>query len=182
MTRWTDRRRDGRLHFDVQTEMLGTLFSRGEMPALSELISLMRHHGEASIYFSGRRQDHRYCLSSDELGLALSVLPEDACKAAEPGFHPGSTEVYCVIEGALSIDTLHRGGAVVNKSLTRGEILVIPPGRCHRVKRAGESDAASLIVKTNLWAEPPVVRCDNCSYYATPSGCSLHQSWQAEQS
>ena len=147
--------------------------------ALDELLRLMRATGQASVYFAGTRLDHDHCFGSSEVGLLFSVLPEDATKAAEPGYHPGGTEVYTTFQGSLMMECLEQG-QVTQKSLPQHAVPVIPPGQCHRVRRPAETRAASLIVKTNPGFQPGVIRCDHCTYYPAKTACPLFQRWTAE--
>jgi hypothetical protein len=147
--------------------------------SLDELLRLMRCSGQTAIYLSGTRLDHDQCFGSDDVGMLLSVLPQDAPKAAEPGYHPGSTEVYVTFQGSLVVEYLE-DGRVREKTLGGNEVLVLPPGQCHRVRFDPQREAASVIVKTSLSAKPGVVRCADCSYYPDPAACPLSQRWSAE--
>lgn len=147
--------------------------------SLNELLALMRRHGQAAVYLSGSRLDNDYCFGSEDVGMLLSVLPEDATKAAEPGYHPGSTEVYLTFQGNLVMECLENGH-VQEKSVDDNAVLVVSPGQCHRVRHDGQRQAASLIVKTNLRHHPSVVRCDTCTYYPDRTTCPLFQRWTVE--
>jgi hypothetical protein len=149
--------------------------------ALDGLLRLMRNNGQAALYLFGARQDHEFCLGSADVGALLSVLPEDGAKAAVPGYHPGSTEIYVTFQGQLTMGCLVPGGeGVVSQTADRDHVLILPPGRCHRVQGASSAVAASLIVKTNLAHRPEVVRCGDCGHFADPSECALHNEWRAE--
>ena len=147
--------------------------------SLDALLRLMRITGQSSVYLSGSRLDNDYCFGSTDLGMLLSVLPEDALKAAEPGYHPDSTEVYVTFQGSLAMECLV-DGSVEHRNVTRDDILVLPPSQCHRVRLNAQQQAASLIVKTNLMHDPGVIRCDDCTYYRDKTNCPLFQSWNAE--
>lgn len=69
----------------------------------------MRTKGESAIYLCGTCLDNDYGFGSNDIGTAISALPEDGDKAAEPCFHPGSTEVYIIFQGSLCIETLNNG-------------------------------------------------------------------------
>ncbi len=151
--------------------------------SLDELLRLMRHSGQTAVYLSGTRLDNDQCFGSDDVGLLLSVLPQDAEKAAEPGYHPGSTEVYVTFQGSLVMEFLE-AGRVKEKTVGIGgdsEVIILPPGQCHRVRFDTHREAASIIVKTRLSAKPSVVRCADCTYYRDASACPLSQSWSAEK-
>jgi mannose-6-phosphate isomerase-like protein (cupin superfamily) len=109
--------------------------------------------------------------------VLLSLLPEDGRKAAEPGYHPGSTEVYVTFQGSLVMECLVDGD-VRDTTVVTNDVLILPPGQCHRVRHDRHGRAASLIVKTNLGARPRVVRCDDCTYYRDKNDCSLHERWR----
>lgn len=147
--------------------------------SLDELLRLMRQSGNPAVYIAGTRLDNDYCFGSTDVGILLSLLPEDAQKAAEPGYHPGSTEVYITFQGNLVMECL-QDGRVSDRDVGGGEVLVLPPGQCHRVRYDAQGHAASIIVKTGLKAKPSVVRCDNCTYYRDKTACALHQRWNAE--
>jgi len=158
---------------DIVRQALATLTH-----SLDELLSLMRRLGLAALYFFGTRLDHECCFGGDDVGMLLSVLPQDA-HAAEPGYHPGSTEVYITFQGRLVIECLENG-QVRDKTVGGNEVLVIPPGQCHRV-RHDKREAASVIVKTKLSAKPSVIRCTECTYYVDPKSCPLHLRWNEEK-
>jgi mannose-6-phosphate isomerase-like protein (cupin superfamily) len=148
--------------------------------SLDELLRLMRIKGQPSVYLSGSRLDNDYCFGSEDVGMLISVLPEDAQKAAVPGYHPGSAEVYVTFQGSLTMETLVEGH-VKERSVSTNEIFVLPPGQCHRVRFNASQQAASLIAKTNLGHKPGVIRCDDCDYYRDKTACPLFQSWNAEK-
>ena len=147
--------------------------------SLNELLGLMRSTGQAAVYFSGSRLDNDYCFGSEDVGILLSVLPEDAQKAAEPGYHPGSHEVYLTFQGSLIMEYLEND-QVKEKTSGEDSPLILPPGQCHRVRYDGESQAASVIVKSSLSYKPGVVRCDTCEYFPDRTLCALFQRWNAE--
>ncbi len=141
---------------------------------LDRLLELMRGKEEAALYLAGTRLDHDFGFGSEDIGWLISVMPEDREKAAVPGYHPGSTEVYITFQGQLSLEVLE-DGQVVEKRLRKDDALVLSPGQCHRVQPDPEQKAASLIVKTNLTHQPSVVRCADCGYYEDPAQCPLAQ-------
>lgn len=147
--------------------------------SLDELLDLMRGSGHGALYIAGTRLDNEYCLGSTDLGMLLSILPEDGQKAAEPGYHPGSTEVYVTFQGSLVMEYLE-DGQVREAIVETNQVLTLPPGQCHRVRYEPHRQAASLIVKTRLDTKPSVVRCDDCTYYQDKNECKLHQSWNAD--
>lgn len=175
--RWGARNDRGESRFVVQGDVLREALA-APTPTLAGLLGLMRARGEPCLYLCGTRLDHAFALGSDDLGVALSVLPEDGAKAAEPGYHPGGTEVYAVIEGAVVLELL-TDGVVERRECAAHGVVAIPPGRCHRVPRS-DRRAASLIVKTALRHEPAVVRCGQCGYFAEPGDCPLHRRWADE--
>jgi mannose-6-phosphate isomerase-like protein (cupin superfamily) len=147
--------------------------------SLNSLLAMMRSSGQAAVYFSGTRLDHDHCFGSEDAGLLLSVLPEDGEKAAKPGYHPGSTEVYVTFQGSLIVEYLE------NRKVNEIEVgpapaLILPPGQCHRVRQNGHQ-AASVIIKTNLKHRPGVVRCNACEYFSDPEECALYQRWISEK-
>jgi len=148
--------------------------------SLDELLCLMRRSGQAAVYLAGTRLDNDNCFGSDDVGMLFSVLPQDAQKAAEPGYHPGSTEVYVTFQGGLVMECL-QDGQVRAKTVNANEVLVLPPGQCHRVCYDAQREAASVIVKTTLNAKPSVVRCTDCTYYPNPTACPLAQRWSDEK-
>ena len=139
----------------------------------------MRRSGQTAVYLSGTRLDNDHCFGSTDVGMLFSILPQDAQKAAEPGYHPGSTEVYVTFQGSLVMECLE-DGQVRDQTVGANEVLVLPPGQCHRVRFDAHRQAASVIVKTSLSAKPSVVRCDACTYYRDKTTCPLHQRWSAE--
>lgn len=147
--------------------------------SLDGLLGLMRRSGQTAVYLSGTRIDNDYCFGSTDVGMLLSILPQDAQKAAEPGYHPGSTEVYVTFQGSLVVECLE-DGRVRDQTTGANDVLVIPPGECHRVRYDARRQAASLIVKTSLSAKPSVVRCDACNYYPDKTACPLHQRWASD--
>ncbi|HNB52390.1 MAG TPA: GNAT family N-acetyltransferase [Anaerolineales bacterium] len=144
--------------------------------ALDTLLAQMRQTGQSALYLTGTRLDHAYGFVSGDVGILLSVLPEDAEKAAVPGYHPGSAETYFPFQGNLIVEYLE-AGQVTEKEIRQYDHHTFAPGQCHRVRPADPPHAASLIVKTNLRHQPGVVRCEQCRYYAEISTCSLHKRW-----
>lgn len=178
--RWDAVNADGAARYAVQTRLIREALA-SPARALDELLALMRTSGESCVYLAGTRLDNDFTLGSRDLGLALSVLPEDAPKAAVPAYHPGSTEVYIVFDGALALEYLE-DGQVHSQRCRKHGVVVIPAGRCHRVRREPAERAASLIVKTALAHAPAAVRCDQCGYYPSPAQCPLHLRWSQEAS
>ena len=177
--KWDKKTDMGKSYYDIQTEVFRkALGSDGH--SLNELLRLMRAKGISSVYLCGTRLDSDLCFGSNDLGLAISVLPEDARKAAEPGYHPGSTEVYVVFQGSFVIEMLDNG-LIREETPGQFNVVVIPPGQCHRVLNKPEQEAASIIVKTNLHHEPGVVRCADCTCYQIPDECPLWRSWDKEK-
>jgi hypothetical protein len=172
------RTEDGRSHYEVQTEILDRAKSE---QSLDCLLRLMRQRQEAAIYFSGTRLDNDHCLGSHDIGMLVSVMPEDGIKAAIPGYHPGSTEVYVTFQGEVTLEVLEQG-LLLTKIAQPSSVVVLPPGQCHRVRSEPGRPAASLIVKTNLQHKPSVVRCESCGYFSNPQDCPLHRSWRSEES
>lgn len=176
--KWHETRHDGRTHYEVQSEILKAALASGGRP-LEVLLEGMRASGEACLYLSGTRLDNELCFGSRDLGLALSVLPENTPKAARPGYHPGSTEVYCALQGSLPIEVLQEG-KVFSRVVEEHCVLVIPPGECHRVCCEAGRQSAALIVKTNPGGQPGVVRCSECGFYPDSKECALHRRWMEE--
>jgi GNAT superfamily N-acetyltransferase len=145
--------------------------------ALDTLLAHMRQTGQSAVYLSGTRLDHAYGFVSGDVGLLLSVLPEDAEKAAVPGYHPGSAETYFPFQGTIIAEFLE-AGQVVEKEIRQYERHTFAPGQCHRIRPAIPPQAASLIVKTNLYHQPGVVRCATCAYYPEKTACPLYQNWK----
>jgi hypothetical protein len=168
------RTEDGRSHYEVQSEILDEAKSE---QSLDCLLLLMRHRQEAAIYLSGTRLDNDHCLGSHNIGMLLSVMPEDGTKAAIPGYHPGSTEVYVTFQGEVTLEVLEQG-SLLRKTANASSVVVLPPGQCHRVRIEPGRPATSLIVKTNLQHKPAVVRCESCGYFSNPQDCPLHRSWR----
>ena len=88
----------------------------------------MRSSGNTAVYLAGSRLDNDYCLGSADVGMLLSLLPEDGPKAAEPGYHPGSTEVYVTFQGSLVLEYLD-ADEVRESTVSAGDVHVLPPGR-----------------------------------------------------
>jgi len=164
--------------YDAQSDIVKQALATPDH-SLDALLSLMRSTGQSSVYLSGSRLDNDSCFGSTDVGTLLSVLPEDAQKAAEPGYHPGSTEVYVTFQGRLVMEYLV-DGQVKEKNVGGDDVLVLPPGQCHRVRLNAKQQAASLILKTHLMHKPGVIRCDDCTYYRDKTACPLFQSWDAE--
>jgi len=165
--------------YDRQTDIVKKALSTPQH-SLNKLLDLMRSKGEAAIYLCGTRLDNDYGFGSNDIGTAISVLPEDGDKALEPGYHPGSTEVYIIFQGSLVIETLVQGSLQAH-NYGQFDVIVLPPGVCHRVRFEAERCAASFIVKTNPHHEPKVVRCKDCVYFTDKSQCALARSWQKDE-
>ena len=182
---WSETKKDSKdkaeaqRHYDAQTEIiektLGSPHSR-----LSELLKHMRANGEAAVYLCGTRLDSKYGFGSNDLSYAISVLPRDGPKAAEPGYHPGSTEVYVVFQGSLVMDIVKQG-YLETQNCGQFDVLVLPPGQCHRVRFEVERPAASFIVKTNPHHEPKAVRCEGCMHFPDQNQCPLGRIWAEEE-
>ncbi|PEN13182.1 hypothetical protein CRI94_11095 [Longibacter salinarum] len=173
MEKWSEEER-----YETQSELIReALASDGH--GLDVLLEGMRASGESAVYLCGSRVDNDFCFGSEDVGVLLSVLPEDNPKAAVPGYHPGSTEVYVTFQGQLTMEYLD-DGALQTREVKQYETAVLPPGQCHRIRPEVGRRAASLVVKTNLSHEPGVVRCDDCGYFSDPTDCPLHRSWQAD--
>lgn len=177
--KWTAAREDGTPHYDQQSKIIKEALAH-PTHSLNRLLALMRSEDESALYLCGTRLDSEYAFGSGDLGTAISVLPEDGPKAAIPGYHPGSTEIYIIFQGGLTIESLEDGG-LETAGLAQYEVSVIPPGRCHRVRHDPRREAASFIVKTNTRHKPGVVRCEECAYYPQANECPLHQRWLKER-
>ncbi|HHP7239059.1 hypothetical protein [Longibacter sp.] len=175
MKKWTEEER-----YETQSDLIRQALS-SEDHALDTLLEGMRKRGESAVYLCGSRLDHDFCFGSEDIGVLLSVLPEDNAKAFVPGYHPGSTEVYVPFQGGLTIEYLVDGD-VETRDVARYETAVLPPGQCHRIQPNLDRRAASLVVKTNLSHDPDVVRCADCGYFKDPLDCSLHRSWTVDDS
>jgi len=173
MKRWSEDKR-----YQKQTDLVRKALS-SENHAFSTLLDGMRESGESAVYLCGSRIDSEFCFGSKDIGVLVSVLPEDAPKASVPGYHPGSTEVYVTFQGRLTIEYLD-DGRVQTRDVAQHEVAVLPPGQCHRIVPAPDQPAASLIVKTNLSHEPGVVRCSDCAYFPDPTDCPLHRQWASD--
>lgn len=171
---------DGESLYALQSRLVAAALAEDD-PSLDSLLAKMREAGPdaASLYLCGGRLDHDHAFGSRELGFLLSALPEDGAKCAVPGYHPASTEIQVVFQGSLVLEELI-DGAVTDRPLARSEVHVIPPGRCHRVRRDRDRRAAAFVVKTNLVATPGVVRCADCDQVADPVHCPLRGNWEGE--
>jgi len=177
--KWTRTTDGNEKHYDRQTRIVAkALATKGH--SLNTLLELMRADGEPALYLCGTRLDSDYAFGSNDLGTAISTLPEDATKAAVPGYHPGSTEVYVIFQGNLEIELLDQG-AVHTRDCCQFDVVVIPPGQCHRVRNQPGRKAASFIVKTNPHHKPGVVRCDDCTYYSLKEDCPVYMGWAKEE-
>lgn len=175
--RWTAVNAAGQSRYDLQSRIIGEVLATPNR-ALDRLLERMRSSGESCLYLSGSRLDNDFAFGSLDLGLAISVLPEDGAKAAVPAYHPGGTELYVVIQGTLVLETLVDGALDV-QTCDQHAVATIPAGQCHRVRRS-PTQAASLVVKTALRHEPAVVRCADCTYYPDREHCPLRRSWVSE--
>jgi len=179
-TKKTDKEKaEAQAHYDKQSGIIKEALSTPNH-SLNELIKLMRERGETAVYLCGTRLDSDYCFGSNELGTAISALPQDGEKAAEPGFHPGSTEVYVIFQGSLIMESL-KSGHLCTQNCGQFDVVVIPPGQCHGVRNEQEREAASFIVKTNPHHKPSILRCNKCSYYSDPNKCPVYMSWLREK-
>ena len=167
--------------FDKRTKIFTDTFGSG--CSLDKLISLMKKENEAALYLCGKLLDdtrpHGCYLVSDDLGFLFSTLPEDGTKAAKPGYHPGSTEIYVIFNGSLVIESLENGD-FKEENLEKYYVKTIPPRVCHRVRKQPGKQAASFIIKTNLKYEPDVVRCDECTLHQVDT-CPLYTNWVNEE-
>jgi mannose-6-phosphate isomerase-like protein (cupin superfamily) len=170
ITKWDDGER-----YAGQSEIIRRAVATPDH-SLDKLLRLMRETGQGAVYLSGTRLDNDFCFGSNDVGVLLSVLPQDA-HAHIPGYHPGSTEIYITFQGSLVMECLENG-EVRDKTVGANEVLVLPPGQCHRVREDGQCEAASVIVKTNLSAKPSVIRCDACTYYPNKTKCPLYRRWR----
>src|ERR1043165_2948755 len=134
MSKWTNEQR-----YLAQSSMVRDALAAPDH-SLERLLTLMREKGEAALYLSGTRLDNDFCFGSEDLGMLLSTLPEDGAKAGEPGYHPGSAEVYITFQGSVALECLE-DGIVVSKRSGDNVVVVLPPGQCHRVKAATETHA-----------------------------------------
>ena len=173
MEKWSNHER-----YQRQSELVRSALA-SEQHSLEVLLKSMREQDEAALYLCGSRLDNEFCFGSRDVGMLLSVLPEDARKAAEPGYHPGSTEVYITFQGELDIEYLD-DGVLQTRHVGAPDVAILPPGQCHRIRSEPDRQAASLVVKTNLAHQPGVVRCSDCDKFSNPADCPLHLSWQGE--
>ncbi len=176
--KWDEKTNDGQLHYDIQTKIVRSALDRPGH-SLDTLLDLMRTYGEAAVYFCGTRLDNDFGYGSNDVGIALSVLPQDGDKAAEPGYHPGSTEVYVIFQGSLVMEKL-KGDSLEISNCGQFDVLVLPPGQCHRVRYEPDRLASSLIVKTNPHHDPKVVRCNYCYHFSDKGQCRLYRSWNKD--
>jgi len=175
--KWDKERSDGKKHYDVQSELIKKALEKNN---LEELLKLMREDGEESaIYLCGTRIDNVFCFGSNDIGIVISVLPQDGQKASVPSHHPASTEVYIIIQGELTFESI-LNNVFKQENIYQNSIRVIPPGECHRIRKNENCNASSLIIKTNLKHKPGVVRCDKCEYYKNPADCLLNINWKEE--
>ena len=130
--------------------------------ALDVLLKLMKERscspGTAflsSLYFAGAFDDHPYFLHNREVAIGLAVLPEDRAKAGQSKRHPHQKEILVVIAGRLLVEL--EGEPLTEKRA--GDVVVIEPGRCHRVIPVENEDAAYLFVKTRPGDEPREEEC-----------------------
>ena len=173
--KWNDE-----VRYRTQTDLIRKALSTDghELDAL--LAGMEASENEGTIYLCGGRLDNDYCFGSDDLGLLISKLPKGGAKAGIPGYHPGSTEIWVILQGGLTLGWLDQG-ALESRSCSGSDVVVIPPGRCHRALDATGREAAALIIKTNLCHKPGVVRCQGCTYFRAGAGCPLRASWFDEK-
>jgi hypothetical protein len=174
-TRWDDEAR-----YQIQTDLIrAALGTEGhELDAL--LAGMEASENEGAVYLCGTRVDNEYCFGSEDLGLLISKYPKGGAKAGVPGYHPGSTETWVILQGRLTLGWLDEGG-LRSRTCSRSDVVVLPPGVCHRALDASSRVAAALIVKTNLRHKPGVARCQACTYYPAPAECPLRESWLQEK-
>jgi quercetin dioxygenase-like cupin family protein len=137
--------------------------SRNKGVPLVNLLELMRERSAeepylSSIYFAGAEGDHPYFLLTDKFAAGISVLPQDLAKASKWKRHPHQTEVLFVLDGELIAELRQECGPVQHR-LRVGDVLIIPPGTCHRVLTAENREAAYLFAKSNPVTEP---RSEDC--------------------
>jgi len=178
-SRWEKKTADGSCRYELQTHIIEAALATADH-SLDELLRLMRESNETAVYLCGTRLDNDFGFGSNDLCIAFSVLPQDGPKAAEPGHHPGSTEVYVVFQGSLVMELMDRG-ELIEHSCNQFDVVVIPPGLCHRVIHVPDRLAASCIIKTNPEYKPGVIRCKECNYFKSKENCLMHQSWQREK-
>jgi mannose-6-phosphate isomerase-like protein (cupin superfamily) len=125
--------------------LLGLMKQASREPALQPL---------SCLYFAGAFDDHRYFLHNRAVAIGLAVLPEDSEKAGQRKAHPHQQEIMVVLRGRLRVE-------LEGESLEKvaGDVLVIDPGRCHRVLPINDEDAAYLFIKTWPAREPREVDC-----------------------
>jgi quercetin dioxygenase-like cupin family protein len=128
---------------------------------LDVLIGLMKQASRepdlcalSSLYFAGAFDDHRYFLHNTAVAIGLAVLPEDREKAGQRKAHPHQQEIMVVLRGRMRVEL---EGETLEK--VAGDVLVIGPGRCHRVLPIDGQDAAYLFIKTWPAREPREVDC-----------------------
>jgi hypothetical protein len=178
ITRWANT-----ANYTAQSEIVQRALATDDH-SLDDLFKRMRSTQQHAVYLSGTRLDSTYCFGSLDVGMLFSVLPEDE-HARDPGYHPGSTEVYVTFQGSLIMECLENG-EVVDKTVSPKAVLVLPAGLCHRVRYHADRQATSLVVKTNLRYEPDVLRCNDkdgkhqCTIYSDVAACPLHQRWLSE--
>lgn len=110
----------------------------------------------ASMYFAGALNDHPFFLDSDDVAIGISVLPEDAEKAAVAKRHPHQSEVIFVLKGEIEIKS---GADMTSQKLKQWEVRVIEKNECHSIHAVKEEAATFLFVKTNPAEEPMGQNC-----------------------
>jgi hypothetical protein len=177
--KWAATTDEGQPRYERQTEILRQAL---DLPgrSLDGLLHQMRTGGESAIYLCGSRLDNDFALGSHDLAALLSVLPQAGRKAAEPGYHPGSTEVHIVFQGSPVIESLI-GNSLESVTCGQFSVVVLPPGQCHRVRYEAQQVAASFIVKTNPGYDPKVIRCGDCVRFSDKAQCPLHRSWEKDR-
>ena len=175
--KWAKERTDGKKHYDVQSEIIKKALEKN---SLEKLLKSMREDGEESaVYLCGTRIDNTFCFGSNDIGIVISVLPQDGEKVSVPGYHPGSTEVYIVTQGELVLESI-LNNTFKQENIVQYSVRVIPPGECHRIRKNENCNSSSLIIKTNLQHKPGVVRCSKCGYYKKAKDCPMNTSWKKE--
>jgi mannose-6-phosphate isomerase-like protein (cupin superfamily) len=150
--------------YAARSELLKAALGPGGSLRLDRLLASMKERGSAdrrlaSLYFAGAEVDHSYFLENDRIAVGLSVLPQDAEKAALCKRHPHQKEVLFVLEGALRLE-VDEGGERRSFLMREGDVHEIREGQCHRVLPAEGQPGAFLFVKTRPVKEPRAEACE----------------------
>ena len=130
---------------------------------LPELVAAMKQQGKitpdlACLYFAGADVDHPYFLQNTALAFGISVLPENAEKAAKSKRHPHQVEVIFVLDGSLDLHVEGRQGVEIH-SLSQGDHYVIGKDVCHWITPQEGRSAVFAFAKTNPALEPRSIDC-----------------------